>query len=118
MARLTLRGSCRPAARGAGGGYPAPIDQPLASSPLTLVLRTSRANAARERHPAGQEDSDALLHGNVRVERPVARHDEHIAQVQMVGRHVDGDHGFRALAAVDGELLGEESEYEAARPIL
>ena len=33
----------------------------------------------------------------------------------MIGRHVDGDQRLRPLAAVDGELLGQEPEHEPAR---
>ena len=100
-----------------GGAAAAPADVQTRKPSTRSSPRRARI-AARERHAAGQENADPLLHGDVGIRRLLARADEHVAEIQMIGRHVDRDQRLRPLAAVDGELLGQEPEHEAARAVL
>ena len=48
----------------------------------------------------------------------LARADEHVAEIQMIGRHVDRNHRLGALPAIDGEFLRQKAEHESARRLL
>jgi len=54
----------------------------------------------RQRHAAGQENPDALLDRDLGILDLARREDEHIAQIEVVRRHVDGHERFRPLAAI------------------
>jgi hypothetical protein len=71
-----------------------------------------------QRHAAREEDADALLDRQIRIERAIARTHDHVAEIQVIGRHVHREQPLRPAAAVDREFLGQESQQRAARLIL
>src|SRR6188768_1482443 len=82
------------------------------------IVATAGSHAAAERHSASEKDADPLLHRDVGIRHAVARADDDVAEIEMIGRHVDGDHRLGALAAIDREFLGQESEQQSARDVL
>ena len=74
------------------------------------------AHPARERHAPRQKQPDALLDRDVRIRGLVARTNQDVAEIEMVGRHIDGHHRFRPLAAIDRELSRQETEHEVPAP--
>ena len=55
---------------------------------IDLLSQVSDAQPVRQRHAAGQEDPDAFLDGQVGKTRLLARIDEHVAEIQVIGRHI------------------------------
>ena len=55
--------------------------------------------------------SSTVMSGNVARSRS---HDHDVAQIEVIGRHVHRQQRLRAASAVDGELLRQEPEREAA----
>src|SRR3954467_13499283 len=82
------------------------------------VIPATGADPPAERHPAREENADALLDGDVGIRRAIARTDDDVPEIEMVGRDVDRDERLRSLCAVDGEFLGQEAEQQSARGVL
>src|SRR5262249_57518812 len=82
------------------------------------IVAAPRADASADRHPAREKNPDSLFDGDVGIRGAIARTDHDVAEIQMVGRHVDRQQHFRPLPAIDGEFAGHKSDLIAPRPIL
>src|SRR5688572_21520605 len=58
------------------------------------IVAAARPDASRERHAAGEKDANALLDRDVRIRRAVARYDDDVAKVEVVGGDVHRDEHF------------------------